>query len=145
MSDEQPDLDLIQLVQRARMAHDAAATPSQVSAVYWLEAKPEGAAAADQRPPTPRAGRFVIETTVDQIDALWARIKAATQAGQLGYKSKVSTASRRAGTGGADRVIYVLTADAEDRADVERVRAALIALGMPEPLVYARVDEDAGR
>lgn len=143
MSDEHPDLDLIQLVQRARMAHDAAATPSQVSAVYWLEAKPEGEAAA-QRPPTPRAGRFVIETTVDHVDALWARIKAATQAGQLGYKAKVSTASRRAGTGGADRVIYVLTADADDREDVERVRAALIALGMPEPLTYARVEEDAG-
>ena len=38
--DEQsPDLDLIQMVQRARMLHDKSARPSDYTSVYWIEAK----------------------------------------------------------------------------------------------------------
>jgi hypothetical protein len=118
-----PNLDLIRMVQNARMAHDAAAQPSQVSAVYWIEAKRKSEGA----PPTPRAGQWVIETTTAEVDAHWAKIRAATEAGALGYKSKVSTAARG---GVADsRVIWVVTYDADDSADVERVRAALQSLG----------------
>ncbi len=40
MTDDSPNLDLIRMVQQARMAHDAQAKPSQVAAVYWIEAKP---------------------------------------------------------------------------------------------------------
>ena len=36
-SGDNPDLDLIGMVQRARMALDAETQPSQVSAVYWIE------------------------------------------------------------------------------------------------------------
>lgn len=117
------DLDLIQMVQRARMLNDAAAQPSQVSAVYWIEAKAPGAA------PTPRAGKWVIPTTVDVVDALWAQVKRATEAGELGYKAKVSTAPGKA-QGRADaRVIHVRVADSDAADDVERVRAALVRLG----------------
>src|SRR5688500_13020118 len=86
-SDNQPDLDLIRMVQNARMQHDAEAMPSQSGGVYWIEAK--RAAAGPQ--PTARAGYWVIETTAGEADALWATIRAATEAGQLGYKSKVAT------------------------------------------------------
>lgn len=120
MSDP-PDLDLIGMVQRARMANDAEAQPSQVAAVYWIEAKRQTPGAA----PTARAGYWLIRTTVREVDALWARVKAATEAGQLGYKSKVATASR---ANADERVIHILTYDAADAADVERVRAALAAL-----------------
>ena len=136
MSDEHkpepPDLDLIQMVQRGRMAHDAGAAPSQVSAVYWIECKRAG----EGKPPTARAGYWAITTTLREIDALWAAIKAATEAGQLGYKSKVATASH---SGDADeRRIHVMTYDADDTGDVERVRAALAALNIPGEIEYHR-------
>ena len=130
-NNDQPDLDLIGMVQRARMAHDADAKPSQVTAVYWIEAKRQGSGAA----PTPRAGSFTIHTTLAQVDEQWARIKAATEAGTLGYKAKVATASH---SGSADeRLIRVLTYDADDSADVARVRDALAALGFTN-LTYSR-------
>jgi hypothetical protein len=121
-----PNLDLIQMVQRARMQHDADAVPSEMSGVYWIEVKPDG----DTIPPTPRAGLWLIETDAAQIDAQWAAVKHATQTGTLGYKSKASTRPR-GGQGGNDaRVICVCTYDRADTADVERVRAALTALGL---------------
>ena len=131
-----PDLDLIGMVQRARMLHDAEAVPSQVAAVYWIEAKREGAGME----PTSRAGRWVISTNVSEVDRLWALVKEATRSGRLGYKSKVSTAARDMGKDRDDRVIYVVTYDADDTADVERVRLALLDLGISENLHYERTD-----
>ncbi len=127
-----PNLDLINRVQQARMQHDAGAQPSQISAAYWIEAKrpPEFDAPA----PTPRAGYWLLHTSVHAVDDLWAKIKAATEAGQLGYKSKVATASRDSQSD--TRVIHVLTYDRADAADVERVRAALEQLGLPGAWTY---------
>lgn len=133
---EPPDLDLIRMVQNARMQNDASAVPSQVSGAYWVEAKPE----TPRQTPTTRAGRWVIQTTAHEVDALWVTIRDATQAGRLGYKSKVTTASRTAGPNDADRVVFVLTYDADDSADVARVRAALNDLGV-RPTGYERVSE----
>lgn len=132
----QPNLDLIGMVQRARMQHDADAIPSQVAAVYWIEAKREPSGPA----PTARAGYWVIPTDVQHVDALWQTIKTATRAGTLGYKSKVSTAARDLGKDREDRVIHVLTYDADDTADVERVGNALRAMGI-DGLRYARGSE----
>lgn len=131
----EPDLDLIGMVQRARMAHDADAQPSKVAAVYWIEAKRklEGTA------PTPRAGSFAIHTTLARVDTDWAAIKAATEAGTLGYKSKVATVAH-GGSSPESRLIHVLTYDTEDTADVARVRAALAALGFTDAL-YSRYQE----
>jgi hypothetical protein len=120
-----PNLDLIEMVQQARMMHDRDARPSQMGSVYWIEAKrPEDSAHPG---PTPRSGEWVIETTVDNVDATWAVIKAATESGKLGYKSKVSTAAR---DGTDERSIRVRTYDAADQVDVERVRSALMAMGI---------------
>jgi hypothetical protein len=110
------------MVQRARMLHDAEAVPSQTTAVYWIEAKPSRESPA----PTVRAGAWIMETTAQEVDALWAVIKDATRAGSLGYKSKVATASH---TGSPNaRVMHVCTVDGDDAADVERVRQALVEL-----------------
>src|SRR4051812_40919066 len=128
MSDK-PNLDLISMVQQARIAHDADAKPSQVTSLYWIEAKRQIEGAA----PTARAGHWLIRTTLREVDAQWAAIKAATEAGKLGYKSKV------AGHGQPhERVIHMMTYDADDAADVERVRAALRELGFDGDLVYER-------
>ncbi len=130
------DLDLILRVQQARMLHDADAKPSQISGVYWIEAKSK---LETTRPPTSHAGEWQLETDLANVDALWSQIRQATEDGLLGYKSKVSTASRRGGTAAQSRQIIIRTCDADDLADVERVKAALIALGIdPDRLHYQR-------
>ncbi|MEZ4669844.1 MAG: DUF1917 domain-containing protein [Anaerolineae bacterium] len=134
---EKPNLDLIRLVQQARMAHDREAQPSSVSAVYWIESKPLKPAA----PPTPRAGEYIIETTLAEVDALWGKIRTATEAGELGYKSKVSTSPAKGQTSSEARVIVVRTADADDTADVARVETVLKALGIT-PQRYERITPD---
>lgn len=132
-------LDLIQMVQRARMQHDADAQPSQANVGYWIEAKRQVAGPA----PTPRSGQWVIPTTLGEIDALWARVKAATELGTLGYKSKAATVSRAGGVDAADRVICARTYDADDAADVQRVHDALRDLGVTAALHYERDHEDS--
>jgi hypothetical protein len=130
--DDQPNLDLIRKVQQARAQHDADAQPSQAAGVYWIEAKPAITGAAPSlRAATPRAGHWLIRTTVREVDADWARIKAATESGALGYKSKVATAARlrEAREHTSERVIHVMTYDASDAPDVARVGEALRALG----------------
>lgn len=128
--DEQPsdlNLDLIQMVQRARMLHDATARPSELAAVYWIEAKrTEG----DFPAPTATAGEWRIPLTIDNVDSVWERVKALTLAGKLGYKSKIST---RPAAGQADpqaRLLCVRTYDARDSNDVERVGQALRAIAL---------------
>lgn len=116
--------------------HDAEARPSQISAVYWIEAAAPGGPA-----PTPRAGYWRIHTTLAQVDDLWDTIKAATTAGQLGHKSKVATAPL-SDQARDERVIHVRTYDSQDSADVARVRAALLQLGIPDNMTYRTDQED---
>ena len=129
-----PNHDLIRKVQAARLAHDADVLPSQVRAVYWLEVKRETPGPG----PTARAGQWVIETTAAEQDALWLIVREATRQGKLGYKAKATTGPRAEDR--EQREIHVVTYDADDTADVERVRAALEALGMPGPLRYTRAN-----
>ncbi len=124
---QQMNLDLIEMVQRARMMHDEDARPSDYAAVYWIEAK---RGAGDYPAPTANAGEWRVRLTVETVDAVWEMVKEATVAGKLGYKSKVST---RPAAGQADpdeRLICARTYDARDADDVERVRAALQAIGL---------------
>ena len=121
------NLDLINMVQQARMLHDATARPSALAAVYWIEAK---RARAGHPPPTAPAGEWRIPLTSDTADAVWERVKALTVAGELGYKSKVST---RPAAGQADpdaRMLCVRTDDAGDAEDIARVRSALRKIGL---------------
>ena len=123
MDTPKPDkinLDLINMVQQARMMHDNEATPSEVSAVYWIETKDQSGKA---KAPTPRSGQWMLEIDVDQIDSLWLSIKSATEKGILGYKSKVATTSRNETL--SSRMICVRTYDKDDLEDVNRIRSAL--------------------
>ncbi len=121
------NLDLIEMVQRARMMHDEDARPSDYAAVYWIEAKQ---ASGDYPAPTANAGEWRVRLTVATVDRVWEKVKRATVAGKLGYKSKVST---RPAAGQADpdeRLLCVRTYDARDMDDVERVKRALLDLGL---------------
>ncbi len=139
MSDksDNPNLDLIQMVQKARMMHDDEAQPSQVPGVYWIEAKRQP---GDYPEPTSHTGEWRIQTTVEVVDETWAIVKQATQAGELGYKSKVSTSPAQGQGYREQRLICVRTVDADDSADVERVRQALVRLGIdPNKMHYERI------
>lgn len=132
MSDQpqKPDMDLIEMVQRARMINDKQAVPSKVAAVYWIEAK------APDAQPTPRAGTWVIPTSVDQVDSLWKVIKQATETGELGYKSKVSTSPGKDQASDKARLIHVRVADSANTNDVQRVRENLRKLGVTDDIAY---------
>lgn len=136
---EKPDMDLISMVQRARMAHDDTAQPSKAAAAYWIEAKNQH---GDTLQPTARSGEWCITTTVQQVDSLWATIKAATEAGQLGFKSKVSTSAVPGQKSLDARMICVRTVDSADAADVARVEQALRDLGVAGEMAY-RTDASA--
>lgn len=123
---DKPDLDLIQMVQRARMQHDSQSTPSEVTGVYWIESKPLTEVPA----PTTSAGSWIISTNADEVDSLWAKIKAATEAGELGYKSKVSTVPGKGQHRLQDRLIIVRTYDSLDSADMSRVEHRLRDMGI---------------
>jgi hypothetical protein len=132
---QQPDLDLIAMVQQARMVHDDQATPSQIAGVYWIEAKCQ---VEDCPPPTSRAGQWMLETTVQQVDSVWQTIKQATEQGRLGYKAKVSTASR-SGQSSEARTVCVCAYDSADEADVQRIRRALESLPIAGDWHYSAV------
>lgn len=110
------------MVQAARTQHDSEALPSQAGGVYWIEAKRK---MGDYPAPTPHSGQWVLETTLQEVDALWLKIKQATEEGKLGHKSKVSTAARPGQADPNARLICVRTYDGDDVVDVTRVRAAL--------------------
>jgi hypothetical protein len=80
----------------------------------------------------------VIETTAAEVDAVWLKVRLATEAGTLGYKSKVSTAPVKDQADPQARMMVVRTADADDLGEVTRVREVLLALGIT-PLRYMRI------
>lgn len=131
------NLDLIQMVQRARMLHDQSARPSDYSSVYWIEAKRP---AGDYPPPTANAGEWRVTLPAADVDALWEQVKALTERGELGYKSKVSTQGL---VNRDERLLCARTCDAGDRADVQRVGETLRALGLTD-LEYVADKADAG-
>ena len=77
------NLDLIQMVQRARMLHDESAVPSAMAAVYWIEAKRRQ---GDFPAATANAGEWRVKLRVDTVDEVWERVKALTLAGELGLQ-----------------------------------------------------------
>jgi Domain of unknown function (DUF1917) len=131
-----PNLDLIQMVQQARMMHDREAVPSSMGAVYWIESKPLMAI----RVLTPRTGQWLIETTAAEVDDVWAKIRQATEDGRLGYKSKVSTSPAKGQANTSARLIAVCTYDADDLADVSRVETRVREMGII-PIRYERITE----
>ncbi|MCY4145087.1 MAG: DUF1917 domain-containing protein [Chloroflexi bacterium] len=136
MADSQPSADinlaLITMVQDARMLHDKAALPSDYAAVYWIEAKRP---AGDCPAPTANAGEWRVSLRADEVDTAWQRVKAATVAGELGYKSKVSTRPAAGQAHPDQRMLCVRTGDADDVQAVARVKAVLLAMGL-RSLVY---------
>ncbi|MEW6684459.1 MAG: putative phosphothreonine lyase domain-containing protein [Nitrospirota bacterium] len=113
--------------------------PSTVTEVHWLYAE---RATGHYPAATPRSGKWLIFVPVREIDRVWAVIKAATEAGRLGDRSKVATAKPRVTAKDPNaRVICVYTYDAADEGDVQRVREVLRELGVTWRIPY-KTDQD---
>jgi len=79
------------------------------------------------------------------VDAVWATIKEATEAGRLGGSAKVATAKPNPyATDPNTKVICVYTYDWTDEADVRRIRVELRALGITQKIPY-KADADTLR
>jgi len=76
------------------------------------------------------------------IDAVWERIRKATEEGRLGDSSKAATAkSNPIAAGSSMKVICVYTYDWKDEDDAKRIRAELRTLGITWKIPY-KSDED---
>jgi hypothetical protein len=114
-------------------ANGTSLLPSQIRDEYWVSATTR----KNRVLFTERSGKWLIFVPLDVLDAAWAKIKQATEAGLLSNSSKAATAL--ANPNAADptkKVICVYTYDADDREDVLRVRQALRDLGFDKPMPY---------
>ena len=118
--------------------------PSQSKDAYWIFAERQ----VGQYPEaTDRSGKWLVFVPLEKIDAVWERIKQATEKGRLGDSAKVATARTNPNAVDQDKkVICVYTYDWHDRADVMRIREELRTLGIAWKIPYkADADTEAGR
>jgi hypothetical protein len=108
--------------------------PSTEKSLLWLSADRKVGAYPQ---PTERAGKWQIFTRAAVVDDVWRKIKEAVEEGKLGGIAKVSTARPNPNSPDpATRVICVYTYDADDKADVDRVRSSLRELGFTNKISY---------
>lgn len=113
--------------------------PSRTTSVYWLFAE---RLAGIYPTATERCGKWLIFVPAKNIDAVWKRIRKATEEGLLGSSSKVATAkSNPLAAGSSMKVICVYTYDWKAEDDVKRIRAELRTLGITWEIPY-KSDED---
>ena len=127
-----PDRDTIY----AMIQKGEGVVPSKTTQMYWIVQD------APSSPPDAiedeRAGKWLIFTEPDQVDAAWRRVRDATVAGTLGISAKVSTAKPNPDSRDTRKVIYVYTRDWADEGDVMRVREKLRELGFTDRIGYKR-------
>jgi hypothetical protein len=115
---------------------DGSPTAPAMRGQSWIYA---GRAVGAYPDSTPHGGKWLVYFPVAKIDQEWARIKAAVEAGRLGGLAKVATSPREYRLGFM-HVVCVYTYDAEDVADVRRVRQELRAMGYTWKIGY-KTDE----
>ncbi len=113
--------------------------PSQVTDEYWLFAE-RGAGSYPAY--TEKGGKWLVFVPLPHLDDVWAKIKAATEAGLLGASAKTGTAMLNPNATSPDsKVICVYTYDWTDEVDVKRVREQLRTLGIVAKIPYKSDDD----
>lgn len=113
--------------------------PSKATNVYWLYARRKNGKYPQA---TTRSGKWLIFVSLEYVDAVWMKVKYATENGRLGSESKVATvkhnplAEKR-----KQKVICVYTYDWADQEDVKRIRRELKMLGVIWKIPY-KTDHD---
>lgn len=107
--------------------------PSEVTEIPWLFATNK----TNKYPPNnkERSGKWLIFSKIDEIDALWEKVKKATEEGLLGGISKVATAKPNANYL-IEKVICVYSYNIDDEEDVMRIREELRKIGFNYKLPY---------
>ncbi len=119
--------------------------PSEVYLQYWIYAERRDGDSYPQH--GERGGKWMLFIKSSEIDAWWAKIKAATEGGLLGGSAKVATMKPNPNAASNHtKLICVYTYDVADEQDCSRVRAALRDLGVTWKIPY-KTDADtyAGR
>ncbi len=120
--------------QRRIAKPDADRRPTKVTQTFWIYAQRKHGSYPKA---TDQSGKWLLFVPVENIDEVWATIKAATEAGKLGDCSKVATMRRnRNERDPRKKVICVYTYDSHDEADVRRIRQVLRELGFAGKLPY---------
>ena len=115
------------------------ARPSQVTDVYWINAYRRKGKYPEA---TCRSGKWLVFVDVEGVDEVWAKVKKATEGGELGHRAKVATAKRNPlATRPEKKVICVYTYDWTDDKDVRRIREELRELGITARIPY-KTDQD---
>jgi Basophilic leukemia-expressed protein Bles03 len=108
--------------------------PSKVTDEFWLVAE---RAVGEYPEHTELGGKWLIFVPVQQVDAVWTKVKEATQQGMLGGSAKAATARPNPNATNPDvKVICVYTYDCTDENDVRRVREKLRELGIVAKIPY---------
>jgi hypothetical protein len=127
---------MTELARREKVARSGR-VPSTVTAKYWIRAE----APVNVKRPGDRVGKWLLFTNLDGHDKVWEKIRAATEAGDLGCRAKAATARPNPLKGSSNALLTcVYTCDYQDLDDVQRVLAALRGLGFGGRLVY-KTDE----
>ncbi len=116
------------------------AKPSEFKDAFWIYARRQRGTYPHR---TEKSGKWLLFVPTESIDAVWEKIRRATEQGRLGNASKVSTALPKPNfkdTG--KRVICVYTCDSDDADDVRQIRAELRKLGFTNKISY-KTDEDS--
>jgi hypothetical protein len=110
-----------------------ARNPSEVTDDFWIRASAPENANKD----VTKSGKWMLFTPGDARDEVWAKIRTATEAGDLGYAAKAATARSNA-LSVSPRVLLtcVYTYDCEDQSDVTPVLVGLRELGFAGRLSY---------
>ena len=107
--------------------------PSRTTATYWIFATSPNR----EYKQTGRTGKWMLFPRKEEMDTAWAKIAKATEDGQLGIESKISTAKPNPNsTSSKVGLICVYTYDANDVSDVKRVLGQLRSLGFNYRLNY---------
>ena len=112
--------------------------PMEVKDAYWVFAFREKGI----YPKSVNPGKWLIFVSVKDIDAIWMKIRKATEDGLLGDSAKSSTAKDNGMSRNKNsKVICVYTYDWKDKNDVFRIRSVLRELGITWEIGY-KTDED---
>lgn len=113
--------------------------PSEVTDVYWIYAYRK---IGNYLESTMHSGKWLIFVSPERLDAVWRKIKNATENGKLGNESKTATAKPNSLAGKSrQKVICVYTYDWTDEEDVKRIREELRKLDIFWKIPY-KTDQD---
>jgi len=108
-------------------------SPSREATRPWIHAERKGEGPRNDA--EAYAGKWLVFVPRARVDAVWERIRQATEEGRLGIAAKVST-SRPSGYRSTDHVICVYTRDCRDRTDVSDTLKGLRAIRVRGKLYY---------